>query len=286
MTAATGSGDFVRYLLAKKTVDDRALSRDVLDALRTMLRERHGDQPLRVLEIGAGIGTMLERLLTLGMFTGVEYTLLDNDRNLIDVAQERLRSIDRIQVEYVVADAFDFIHQNHRQRTWDLIVAHAFLDLTDVAESVPGLLGLIEPGGGFYFTVNYNGKTSFAPEIDSGLDEHIERLYDESMRRPGARGVPSGGRTGRDLIVELQRAGATIRATGASDWIVYANEGAYAGDEAYFLRFILGFVESALRDHPELDPTAIEHWLRTRHDQIDRGELVYIAHQIDVAGRS
>jgi hypothetical protein len=46
------------YLLAKRTVDDRALHRGVFDRLRSELPPRP-----RILEIGAGAGTMVARAL-------------------------------------------------------------------------------------------------------------------------------------------------------------------------------------------------------------------------------
>jgi len=50
---------FPRYLLSKQSVDDRALNRVVLDALRANLPA----EPVRIIEVGAGIGTMLARLV-------------------------------------------------------------------------------------------------------------------------------------------------------------------------------------------------------------------------------
>ncbi|MCB0115995.1 MAG: hypothetical protein KDD84_17970, partial [Caldilineaceae bacterium] len=55
-------------------------------------------------------------------------------------------------------------------------------------------------------------------------------------------------------------------------------------DEAYFLRHILHFVETTLSGHPELDATSFAQWLQTRRDQIERGELIYVAHQLDLLG--
>ena len=45
---------YSRYLAAKRTVDDRALNRPVLDELRRLLPPG----PPRVLEIGAGLGSL------------------------------------------------------------------------------------------------------------------------------------------------------------------------------------------------------------------------------------
>ena len=50
---------FPHYLLSKQSVDDRALNKDVLNALRANLP----GQPIRIIEVGAGIGTMLRRLV-------------------------------------------------------------------------------------------------------------------------------------------------------------------------------------------------------------------------------
>jgi len=50
---------FPRYLLSKQTVDDRALNKDVLRALQANLPPH----PIRIIEVGAGIGTMVARLL-------------------------------------------------------------------------------------------------------------------------------------------------------------------------------------------------------------------------------
>jgi hypothetical protein len=36
-----------------------------------------------------------------------------------------------------------------------------------------------------------------------------------------------------------------------------------------------------LTGHRELDAGAFATWLKERHEQVDRGELLYIAHQMD-----
>ena len=43
---------FPRYLLSKQTVDDRALNKDVVNALRIHLPP----EPITIIEVGAGIG--------------------------------------------------------------------------------------------------------------------------------------------------------------------------------------------------------------------------------------
>jgi hypothetical protein len=75
---------------------------------------------------------------------------------------------------------------------------------------------------------------------------------------------------------------AEILAAGASDWVVFASGGKYSADEKYFLQFILYFFESSLKSCAELDAAAFAWWLERRLEQIEHGELVYIAHQLDI----
>jgi len=81
---------FQRYLRAKRTVDDRALDRRLVDELREALTERDG--PLRVLEIGAGIGTMLTRFLDWGVLPegDTEYVALDVQAENVATLREYL----------------------------------------------------------------------------------------------------------------------------------------------------------------------------------------------------
>jgi hypothetical protein len=120
--------------------------------------------------------------------------------------------------------------------------------------------------------------TTFEPTIDHALDAKIERLYHESMDK---RATGGDSKSGRHLFGHLRDAGVKILEAGSSDWVVYAQDGRYAEDEAYFLHFILHFFEESLKGHAELDRTRFADWLKERHAQIGRGELVYIAHQMD-----
>src|SRR5215469_14423582 len=78
--------DYARYLAAKTTVDDRALNRHVLAELRRLMPP---GAP-RVLEVGAGLGTMVTRLMDWGVVGSGEYILLDADRQLLDSSRRWL----------------------------------------------------------------------------------------------------------------------------------------------------------------------------------------------------
>src|SRR5262249_61483930 len=72
--------DYARYLAAKTTVDGRGLNRYVLAELCRLMP---AGAP-RVLEVGAGLGTMVARLMDWGAVGDGEYILLDKDRQLLD----------------------------------------------------------------------------------------------------------------------------------------------------------------------------------------------------------
>src|SRR5688572_27596862 len=81
---------FVRYLLAKKTVDDRALNQTVLSALRRELPRVDGQRRLQILEIGAGVGTMVPRLSDWNVVRDADFTLVDQDLESLRAAQAEL----------------------------------------------------------------------------------------------------------------------------------------------------------------------------------------------------
>ncbi len=282
---------FPHYLLSKQSVDDRALNKGVLATLKMHLPT----QPFRIIEVGAGIGTMLRRLVRWDVIRQCEYVLVDELAENVEYAStwipvwaaeagltvERggrsLRLYDEtrdIQIELVQADVFDFIQSN--QTPADLLIAHAFLDLLPMPESMPKLLALTNSLA--WLTINFDGVTSLEPVVDAALDEQIERLYHQTMDTR-----PTGGdsRSGRHLFGHVRGAGAEVVAAGASDWVVHAVNGAYPEEEAYFLHFILHFFDESLTGNKELNAGILADWLTQRRAQIERGELVYIAHQMD-----
>lgn len=299
--------DYIRYLGAKKGLDDRSLNRVVWQRLEEAVRARDGSAPLRVLEAGCGIGTMLERLIDWGLLSRADYTGIDAEAEFIREARRRFKSFAAgknanlaaphcgpmvlrtadldVRVTFTTADLIDFLNRKQGKATWELLVAHAFLDLIDLSAALPRLLALLVPGGLFYFTLNFDGGTVFEPVIDPELDRQIEALYHGTMDCRCDQGRPAGSSiTGRRLLGQLQAAGARLVAAGSSDWVVCPNPDGYPGDEAFFLHAIIDTIGGALYNHPELDASRFEAWLAQRHRQIEAAQLIYIAHQLDVLG--
>jgi SAM-dependent methyltransferase len=296
-----------RYLNAKTTVDDRALNRRVFSDLVRCMPQRTPDAPLRALELGAGIGTMVERLMSWGALEHAAYTLLDVDASCIQLAKRRLAAWGRskgfaleqndstflletpnrsLHLSFEVEDVRSLPGPVARVADWDLLLAHAVLDLIDLPSVLPRLLRLLKPGGLFYFTLNFDGATLFEPLIDPELDAHIETLYHQTMDERTLDSQPSGSsRTGRLLLRLLSDLEAAILSAGASDWVVVpAAASGYPHDEAYFLHHIINTIDQALADHHGIEAVQLEDWVRQRHAQVERSELIFIAHQLDVLG--
>jgi hypothetical protein len=309
--------DFQRYLRAKRAIDDRSLDRRLVGLLRDRLatRAQATDGPVRILEIGAGVGTMVTRAVEWDLLPAgeIQYTAVDIEAANIDTLPQHLRewasdrdttvstggdttvstggdttvstgdsivldtSESQITVEPVVAEAVDYADQT--ATAYDLLVGAALLDLLDLDQLDP-LLGCLAPGGCYYFPITFDGATRFRPAHPA--DSEVERLYHSHMdRKPGG-----SSQAGDDLLARLQQHdGGSILGAAGSDWIVRPADGAYPGDEAYFLSHILGTVETALGELDEEITVDLDNWLSHRRDQLDAGELIYFTHQLDILGQ-
>jgi len=295
---------YVEYLAAKKAIDDRALNARVWSSLQEAMAGYNRPQ---VLEAGCGIGTMLERLIDRTVLSAADYRGLDLSAENLHAAPPRLarwgeatgRAVHAesgtlsitgpgvsVTARFSQADAVDLPARVELGQDWDLLVAHALLDLVDVPRALAAMLPLLRPGGLFYFSLVFDGLTILEPEFDRSLDEQIMALYHGTMDRRMRRGFPSGdSRAGRHLFRELREAGAELLEAGSSDWVVFPRSGAYSAEQEVFLRWILNFIEHSLTGHAELDPGGLAHWLEQRRAQLARAELVYLAHQLDFLGR-
>jgi hypothetical protein len=293
-----------RYLSSKKTVDDRALNKNVVGRLRTELVAT-GAARLRVLEVGGGLGTMVARLVEWNMLRHAHYRLVDVDAELladapawlatwaasrgyaVEPGTDTLRfhgdGVD-VTVVFVRAELGEYLARWAGEPA-DLLVANAFLDLVDVPSVLPAMLRLLAPGRLFWFPINYDGETIFEPHHpDDGL---FMKIYHRSMDQRVRYGRPAGdSRTGRHLFRHLADARATILGAGGSDWVVHATGGRYEGDEEYFLHHIVHTIDEELERQREIDPRSLARWVELRHGQAKRGELVYVAHQLDFVGKT
>ena len=290
------------FLTAKRTVEDRALNRRVWERFVTGLADRasDGNDPVRIVEIGAGTGSMIARLADWEVLPQtVSYRAVDLDADTLEIARmrlpERLRTagytvddgadqlvarqqgdgVDRrIEITLEVGDGFAIDDEA------DAVISAAVLDLVDLQLAVEDLKDLLVDGGLLYAPVTFNGHTSFIPS--DPLDERIERLYHRHMDE--VREQPGSSRAGQRLLKILPAAGYTVLEAGGADWIVRPVDGVYPDSESTVLDHLLSTIDDALSDYP---PEVIEAdtrtaWVERRRDQLARGELTLVAHHLDV----
>jgi len=297
---------FQRYLSAKRFVDDHSLNQLVWQKLLDQMGLWQSVQPIHLLEIAAGTGTMLQRLVEWGGFSTGTYLGIDPDHASITAARKALpawaaahgftcqqvtggyelaKPGSQLRTAFCPLDIQKFI-QSPTATGFDLAVANAFLDLIDPTVLLPKIGRLMKPGGLGWFTINFDGLTLLEPLIDRNLDEKIILLYHKSMDERRVEGHATGGsQTGRRLYHQLNGAGWEVLAAGASDWLIHPIQRTYSHDQAYFLQHILHFFDQTLNDHPDLDRAVFQTWLAARRAQIAAGELVFIAHQLDFLAR-
>ena len=285
---------FRRYLAAKRTVDDRALHRPTLDRLSDAVTDRDS---LRVLEVAAGIGTGLQRLLAWDCLPDrLDYTLLDSDAGCVETARDRLttwatdtgyeveetdgaleltRDTESVVVGFETADALDYAAQVDDR--FDLLVGQAFLDIVDLDDALPALFDLVADGGLAYFPVTFDGVTHFGPVADPELEAAVLDAYHATMDAPDR---PGGSTTGRDLLAAVPDAGGEVVAAGGSDWLVHPP---YPADEAYFLHHLVDTVAGAVEG--DVSDEDRRTWATERHEAVATEELTYLAHNLDVLAR-
>lgn len=289
-----------RYLAAKKSIDDRALNHHIWKTLHQALPHSTGSEPLKILELGAGIGTMLERLVDRGLLTGHSaYLATDMDSAQLSAARKylshwaekhghnlswasddgRLRTARAdISLRLESATVEELAGRSDSLGPFHLIIAHAVLDLVDFPAVLPQLLSRLTNGGLAYFTCNFDGETVFLPPYEG--EEEIIRHYHNSME---AR-LTGASHTGRRLLTFLHSSGFEILAAGSSDWVIHPRGTGYSHDENFFLHAIIETVERELAKEkkPPSDLAYLAHWARLRHHQIETGKLSFLARHLDL----
>lgn len=299
--------DFADFLDAKFDLDERSLAPDVRRAC--FARLAHRDR-LRCLDLGSGLGAMIRRVLDAQLpARDIELVALDRDPGLSARARATLVGF-LVRRGFVVRDApaasedeADRIEASDGRRRvglrfacrqaerfepgpgerFDLVTAHAFLDLVPMRPLLERVAGWLATDGLLYATLNYDGGTTlFPPYADTAFETRLLARYDASMEERRVDGMPTGGaRSGRRLHAMLPQAGFEIVAYASSDWnAVPHDDGRLRAADAVVVSVLL----DALRRENEAhcDRERLADWYRDRRRLQEARRLGAIVHQIDV----
>lgn len=301
MPLHTESQRYIRYLAVKREIDDRALSPSVWRKLRHRLRQANRRRPIAVIEMGGGIGTMFDRVLDWALTPHMQYTLVEANRAYLAEFEFRLKQLPYISsgseklfqgqapsgvtfvLETLCADIYSVIDDPSMSNRWDVVMAHAVMDLVNIPEALNGFERLLRPGGLLYLTLNYDGLSCFLPPWEPEFEQMLVSRYHLSMDKRIIDGRSSGSsQSGRQLILHLMSAKFPLIAVGNSDWIVFPQHGGYPRGEAFFLETIVRTVERQLQQDSAVDQHKLAQWAKHRLTQIAAGELIFLARNLDM----
>jgi hypothetical protein len=241
---------------------------------------------VRIVEVGAGTGTMVDRLVRwrlVGHGRPATIVAVDEDGDAIAAAERayahRRGALARagVAVDFVCSTLAD-VAQREAGR-FDLVVAHHVLDLLRLDEAVPQAQALAAPGGMFWFTLTFDGRTRWLPPLDRRLDATIEARYHASMDE---RDRTRHSQAGRRLAAAIEAVGGAVAVAGASWWRIVPSASGYRAGERVVLETILAFHGAELAGN--LPSAQWEWWLRERKAQLAAGRLGLLVRHRDVAG--
>ena len=303
---------YQEYLEAKRVVDLRCLNRRVYNAFRARV-ETFRDPFL--LDLGTGTGLMIRKLLGLRpqgdtLIYGIDLDERNCSAALRLIVRALVRSGyhvhvrgrdgpeegtamgivaslqgRRIRVEIRNADVLE------PEASWlpgdgafDAVTANAFMDLVPLEETVQRINCFLKPQGLFYATINYDGVTTLLPPFrDREFERDLLDNYNFAMDRRRVHGMATGGsRSGSRLFGVLSERGFRIVELGSSDWTVGPKAGEYERLEKSFVRAILQMIYEEGIANGMQHSGRLESWRAERLDALERGELSFMNHQIDL----
>ena len=292
---------FVDYLQAKFALDERSLNREVraafVDALRSLSQ-------IDCLDVGSGTCATLRRLLNHGLTTPLSLTALDRDAGLLEVARQNAAAwLHDLRLEprtdgagalRTDGERLTTIHfaagelKDHLpQRSYNVITAHAFLDITPLPQALRSFAAWLQPGGYFYASGNYDGDTLLLPVYgDADFEARLLCYYNHSMEQRLVDGQTTGGAyCGRRLHALLPNYGFNLRAYGSSDWSITPLRDAYRDGDAICLTALLEMIRAQGQTCGLFEQDQLDRWCDDRLRLLRQRRLGLIIHQLDFLAR-
>lgn len=279
--------DYPRYLKALEPVSARAQSdmlyEQFLDALGA--HQAVAGRPIRILEIGAGRGTQMQRICADAKERGIpfQYEALEpNDANRAVVSRVASAYSAEGSAITVHPNAFRSFAASLSARQYDAVVARSVLDLMPLPNALSCLHDITHDSWMLYAPLTFGMVTHLAPGLPSQLSdaEHkITNIYHNSILEKTS--LEKGDLVSHKIATWGNEQGASV-AMKASDWVINPSEEQYKNDEAYALASILGFMYDEAERAGTVGHKRLDAWWNARTRMLRRKRLIYTANQFDL----
>lgn len=272
------------FLQAKFALDERSLNREVRAAFLDALR---GLPQIHCLDVGTGTCATLRRLLNSRLTTPLSLTALDRDPGLLDIARQEaagwLQNKQLTAIRFAAGELKDY----RPDRLYNVITAHAFLDIAPLPEALRLFAAWLQRGGYLYASINYDGDTALLPVYDdAAFEARLLDHYNHAMERRRVDGQVTGGAyCGRRLHGLLPEYGFDILAYGSSDWNITPFLGEYRDGDAICLKALLEMIGGEGQSCGLFHQDQLDRWRENRLRLLQQRRLGLIIHQLDLLGR-
>ena len=291
---------FADYLEAKFALDERSLNRGVREAFLDAL---HSLPRVQCLDVGAGTCATVRRFLNAALTKPLSVTVLDRDPGLLDIARQEIpdwlralglepfteEGIIKTQGERVTAIRFAAreLKDYRADRLYNVITAHAFLDLAPLPQTLRLFSASLQPGGYLYATINYDGNTALLPVYDDvDIEGRLLKHYNQSMEQRRVEGQATGGAyCGKRLHELLPEHEFDILAHGSSDWNIAPVLNEYRDGDFVCLKALLEMIYSEGQRAGLFSQVELVRWHDDRLRLLHRRRLGLTISHLDLLAR-
>jgi hypothetical protein len=244
------------WLALRESYDARARNPAVRAAVAASVKTC----PLvRVVDIGAGIGSML-RALAPHLTAPQMWRLVDNNLDLLALASAMTPPAERLAVDVRALDLNDRL-KDALDGTIDLVTASALLDLVSESWLDRLLIEIVQRSLRVYATLTYDGHAEIEP-LDP-LDAAIIAAANAHQRTDKGFGPALGPTAAQAAVSRLQSLRYCV-VSGKSDWLI-------GPDDREIQMKIFAFWASVPHGAHGLSPLERRGWLARRCDAVTAG---------------
>ena len=279
--------DYPRYLKALEPVSARSQSevlyQQFLEAL--VSRSREMEAVPRVLEIGAGRGDQMKRILHDMALRDValHYTALEPESANRAIVETEVRTCNTdLHTIEIKSDPFLSFMTGEPVRSCDAIVARSVLDLMPLQECLAALNAGMSKAGVLYAPLTFAMATRLAPypgERTNKTESQIVSVYHQSVLKKLKQ--DKNVYLAQEVMNWANEKNARVDVRG-SDWVIAPSKKKYRGDESYALQSILAFMHDETEKKSAVEQTDLDVWWATRMRMLHGGTLIYTANQFDL----